>query len=274
MSTNRREPALEIIRGRYSNALSTSDTVDAFLNLMEDRLGIEPGKIMLADSICSDDLNIIEYPKRAYEMLGPFKLGGLNGFPFAGLTGMGAFAHHVPADGAVFVFHGPHIGVSKEGNTGRILRPGQSHHSPCCGAVQAAVDKMMANMIVRGEITDLDYQQNTIEQILLPHRERIVTARCAVAESTEVMYDAIEDRIDALVARTNYPCRHLVIMGGILINSDYDVGSFCALRRLIRIDTATGRKIDWLDEFLDAATRVQGLSLPAASDYPNARRMR
>jgi hypothetical protein len=256
MSTNRREPALEIIRGRYSNALSTSDTVDAFLDLMEHRLGIEPGKIMLADSICSDDLNIIEYPKRAYEMLGPFKLGGLDGFPFAGLTGMGAFAHHVPADGAVFVFHGPHIGVSKEGDTGRILRPGQTRHSPCCGAVHAAVDKMMGNMIVPGEITDLDYQQNTIEQILLRHRERIASARCAVAESTEVMYAAIEERIDALVARTSYPCRYLVITGGILINSDYDVGSFCALRRLIRIDTATGRKVDWLDEFLDAAAHL------------------
>ena len=78
---------LDIVRRRYPNALSTGDTVDAFLDLMERRLGIEPRKIMLADSICSDDLNTIEYPKRAYEMLGPFKLGGLDGFPFAGLTG-------------------------------------------------------------------------------------------------------------------------------------------------------------------------------------------
>ena len=258
MTTNLRQPALEIIRGRYSNALSTSDTVDAFLDLMEHRLGIAPGQIMLADSICSDDLNIIEYPKRAYEMLGPFKLGGLDGFPFAGLTGMGAFAHHVPAEGAVFVFHGPHIGVSKEGDTGRILRPGQTRHSPCCGAVHAAVDKMIGDLIVPGVITDLDYQQNTIEQILLPHRERIAAARCAVAEATEVMYAAIEQRIDALIARTRYACRYLVIMGGILINSDHDVGSFCAVRRLNCIDTVTGRKTNWMDEFLDAAARLQG----------------
>jgi hypothetical protein len=205
---------------------------------------------------------------------GRSSLGGLDGFPFAGLTGMGAFAHHVPADGAVFVFHGPHIGVSKEGDTGRILRPGQTRHSPRCGAVHAAVDKMMGDMIVPGEFTDLDYQQNTIEQILLPHREPIASARCAVAESTEIMYAAIEERIDALVARTGYACRHLVIMGGIPINSDHDVGSFCALRRLICIDTATGRKLDWLNEFLDAAARLQGLSLPAESGRTAARRMR
>ena len=37
---------LDIVRRRYPNALSTSDTVDAFLDLMERRLGIEPRKIM------------------------------------------------------------------------------------------------------------------------------------------------------------------------------------------------------------------------------------
>jgi hypothetical protein len=274
MKTNRSEPTLDIVRRRYPNALSTSDTVDTFLDLMEHRLGIAPGQIMLADSICSDDLNIIEYPKRAYEMLGPFKLGGLDGFPFAGLTGMGAFAHHVPAEGAVFVFHGPHIGVTKEGNTGQVLRPGQTRHSPCCGAVRAAVDKMMGNAIVPGEVTDLDYQQNTLEQILLPHRDRIASARCAVAESTEVMYAAIEERIDVLVSRTKYPCRYLVIMGGVLINSDHDVGSFCSLRRLICIDMAAERRVDWLDEFLDAAASRKCRSSRAASGDPEMRRMR
>ena len=246
---------LDIIRRRFPNALSTSDTVDAFLDLMQRRLGIEAGQIMLADSICSDDLNTIEYPKRAFEMLGPFKLGGLDGFPFAGLTGMSAFAHHVPADGAVFVFHGPHIGVSKEGDTGVILRPGQTHHSACCGAIRAAIDKMANGKIVPGELTELDYQQNTIEQLLLPHRDRIANARCAMAESTEVMYAAIEERIDVLTSRTQYPCRYLVIMGGVLINSDYDVGSFCSFRRLVRIDMTTGQREDWLDELLGSAAR-------------------
>ncbi len=251
-----RQTPLDIIRRRYPNALSTSDTVDAFLDLMQLHLGIEPRKIMLADSICSDDLNTIEYPRRAYEMLGPFKLGGLDGFPFAGLTGMSAFAHHVPVDGAVFVFHGPHIGVSKEGDTGIILRPGQTHHSACCGAIRAAIDKMTSGGIVPGELTELDYQQNTIEQLLFAHRDRIASARCAMDESTEVMYSAIEKRIDILAARTEYPCRYLVIMGGVLINSDYDVGSFCSFRRLVCIDLTTGRREDWLDELLDSAARL------------------
>jgi Limiting CO2-inducible proteins B/C beta carbonyic anhydrases len=266
--------ALEVIRRRYPNALSTSATVDALLELMQRRLGIAPGKVMLADSICSDDLNSIEYPARASEMLGPFKLGGLDGFPFAGLTGMSAFAHHVPPDGAVFVFHGPHIGVSKEGDTGLILRPGQTHRSACCGAIRAAIDKLTDGKIVPGEITELDYQQNTIEQLLLPHREAIVNARCIMTESTEIMYAAIEERIDVLAARTKFPCRYLVIMGGVLINSDYDVGSFCCFRRLVCIDMATGRRQHWLDDLLACASRLMIRAPRIGSGRPEAHRMR
>ena len=197
-----------------------------------------------------NDHNTIEYPQRAYEMLGPFKLGGLDGLPFAGLTGMSAFTHHAPADGAIFLFHGPHIGVSRAGDTGDILRPGHAHHSACCAAIRAAVDKLARGAIVPGEVTELDYQQNVIEQILLPHRARIAAARCAVAESTEVMYDAIEARIDLLAARTSYPCRYVIVMGGVLINSDHDVGSFCSFRRLVCVDRETGRREDWLPALL------------------------
>ena len=241
---------LAVIRRRYPSALSTADTVDRLLDLMRAKLGVTPERILLGDSICSDDVNAVEYPPRAYEMLGPFKLGGLDGFPFAGLTGMAAFAHHVPADGAVFLFHGPHIGISKAGDTGVIVRPGQSRPSACCGAVRAAVDEVLAERVIAGELTELDYQQNTIEQILLPHRARIAAARCAVAEATELMYGAIETRIDALAARTSYPCRHLVIMGGVLINSDFDAGSFCCFRRLVHVDQTTGRRDDWLPALL------------------------
>ena len=67
---------------------------------------------------------------------------------------------------------------------------------------------------------------------------------------------------------------HFACMGGVLINSDHDVGSFCSLRRLICIDTAAGRRFDWLDEFLDAAARLGVPSLQAASGYREARRMR
>ena len=244
------ESYLETIRGFYPNAVGTNENVDGFLRLMASRLGLAPHQIMLADSVCSDDLNHIEYPKRAYEMPGPFKMGGLNGFPFTGLTGMGAFAHHVPADGIVFVFYGPHIGISRCGVAGDVLRPGQAKPSSCCGAAQAALRRLQANEIEPGRVTDLDYQQNVIEQIFLWRRQRILDAVNPIVEATEVMYEAIEERIDLLVSRTQYPCRYVALMGGILINADHDAGSFVASRRLRLLDSTTGGKEDLLAALL------------------------
>lgn len=124
---------LDVVRQHYPNALTTSETVNRLLDIVKEHFNISPEQIMLADSICSDDVNTMEYPQRAYQMLGPFKMGGLNGFPFTGLTGMNAFAHHVPEDGAVFVYYAPHIGITASGTTGEINRVGQRKPSSCCG---------------------------------------------------------------------------------------------------------------------------------------------
>ena len=240
---------LETIRRVYPNALTTNESVDRLLDLVHRRFGLAPSQVMSADSICSDDLNSIEYPRRAYEMLGPFKMGGLNGFPFTGLTGMAAFAHHVPADGAVFVFHGPHIGIGADGSTAQILRPGQSARSACCGAARAAVWKLERGEIRPGEVAEFDYQQNTIEQIFLAERDRILSAPDKLVEATQVMYEAIERRIDMLAARTKYPCPNVILMGAVLINADHDAGSFASLQRLRHVDVNTGTRQNLMDEF-------------------------
>lgn len=229
------EAALQTIRTIYPEARTTHETVTRMLAVLKSELGLAPQQVMHADSICSDDLNSIEYPKEAYEMLGPFKLGG----------GMGAFAHHVPEDGAVFVFHAPHIGITKQGTLGETLRPGQSAASACCGAARGALAKLERGELIEGAIDELDYQQNTLEQILLRERERVLGASDRIHASTEVLYEAIEKRIDVLAGRTKYPCKHVVIMGGILINGDHDVGSFCDVRRLVHVDVATGNRTDW-----------------------------
>lgn len=240
---------LDVIRSRYPDAMTTNEAVDRLLDLAQRRFGLAPRQIASADSLCSDDLNSIEYPRRAFEMQGPFKMGGLNGFPFAGLTGMSAFAHHVPQDGAVFLFYAPHIGITQEGGVGEVLRPGQTAPSSCCGAAKAALGKLLRNEIKAGEVTDLDYQQNTIEQIFLAKRERIAEAREPMMEATEVMYEAIQDRIDALAARTQYPCRYVILMGAIIINGGHQAGSFLSSRRLVCMDPASGKREDLLPEY-------------------------
>jgi hypothetical protein len=70
------------------------------------------------------------------------------------MTGMGAFASHVPDCGAVFIYYGPHIGITKSGAIGEIYRLGQAHNSGCCGAAKGALAKLMNQQIIPGNITE------------------------------------------------------------------------------------------------------------------------
>lgn len=237
--------ALAAVRTHYPDAETTGDAVDRLLDLLSREYALDASQLLLADSICSDDVNSIEYPPRAFEMAGPFKLGGLDGFPHAGITGMGAFASHVPDDGAVVVYHAPHIGVSRDGSLGLIRRIGQQRLSGCCGAARAALAKLQKGDIIPSAPSDLDYQQDTIEQLFLAEEARIVDAAQPLQEATEVMYEAIAARIDLLVARTVFPARWLVLFGGILVNGDHDAGSFSVMRRLIVRDLQSGQSRDW-----------------------------
>lgn len=233
---------LAIIHQYYPNAVTTIDGINRIIDFVEEELDLEPAQIMLADSICSDDVNSIQYPVRAAEFLGPFKMGGLDGFPFTGLTGMGAFASHVPDMGAVFVYYGPHIGISKKGEIGEIHRMGQHKNSGCCGAAKGALNKLLANLIEPGNITEIDYQMNTLEQILLKEKERIITAEIPLMEATEVIYEAIDNRINELIDLTKYNCKYILLMGTIHINSDTDMGSFTAVKRFDLIDLSTNER--------------------------------
>jgi hypothetical protein len=239
---------LAIIHQYYPNAITTIDSVNRLIDFVEDKLDLEPYKVMLADSICSDDVNSIQYPARAHEFLGPFKMGGLDEFPFTGLTGMGAFASHVPDDGAVFIYYGPHIGISKNGTIGEIHRFGQHNNSGCCGAAKGALNKLLNGQIIEGNVNELDYQMNTIEQILFKQKERILNAKNHLHEATEVIYEAIDKRINELVEKTTYNCKYLILIGAILINSDTDMGSFTASKRFDVIDLKTKKRTNYLDE--------------------------
>lgn len=245
-----KNPYLDLVRTHYPDAITTVESVDRLFNLMQRNFGIAPHQMMLADSVCSDDVNSIEYPKRAYEMIGPFKMGGLDGFPFTGLTGMSAFSAHVPDDGAVFIYHAPHIGVSKDGSIGTILRIGQTKPSGCCGACRAALAKLQAGQIKKGEITELDYQQNTIEQIFLAHQSRILNANNPLMEATDVMQEAICERIQLLASKVKYNARYQILMGAIFINGDHDMGSFTSVRGITVKNLVTGETQDMLAEYM------------------------
>lgn len=224
--------ANEHILRHYPDAKDSNLLVETFLQTY----GIPPGNILLGNSVCSDDLNNIQYPPSAKDMLGPFNLGGLNGFPFTGLTGMGAFSHHYPDRGVMLIFYGPHIGISNSGVVGEILRPGQTRLSTCCGAAQAALKKLELYQITPGDPAEPDYQQQYIEQTFLRSERRIldVQGKPRLVEATQVMYEAIHHQINILVENTfDFELETLFRFGGILINPDGKQTAFIQLEHAI-----------------------------------------
>jgi hypothetical protein len=154
--------------------------------------------------------------------------------------GLDAFAGHVPDDGAVFIYYAPHIGITKTGGVGELMRLGQAKASGCCGAAKAALAKLAAGQITPGQVTELDYQMNTIEQIVLAQRALILAAPVPLIEATEVIYEAIHARITLLADATAYRCRYVIRVGAILVNGDHDMGSLTEPRHVVVHDLKTG----------------------------------
>ena len=73
-----------------------------------------------------------------------------------------------------------------------------------------------------------------------------MSAALPLKEATEAIYEAIDQRIEELVAGTTYNCKYLVLFGAIHINSDTDIGSFNEMRKFEVIDLKTTKRTNYL----------------------------
>ena len=192
----------------------------------------------MATSVCSDDINI---PSTTFfnVLFGPFVMGGLGGIPFSGETGMTAFAHHIPDNGSAFIFYGPHIGVTLEGELGRMYRPRMESPGNSCGALMLALDRFKQNPAYTPVVRDDDYQQMTLEKSLLPKRDEIVNDENPAKKITEETYEVINKKIHAYVetCKGEFHTTRVVLLGGIIINTDYGLDDYFDARNFEVIHT-------------------------------------
>jgi hypothetical protein len=246
---------LHIIQNYYPKA-NYSELLGKELIAYLKKMGYDPDEVMTANSICSDDISAMQFPHSVKHLLGPFNLGGLNGFPFTGITGVKAFAHHMPKDGALLIFYAPHIGISihdhPEGVPGKVMRKGQDHNSDCCGAAKEAIHRIEKMVALYPENTELDYQEDTIERIFYEYKEQILSAKYPIMAATEVMYYAIRKRISLLIEKTiaEFKGKLLILAGGIFINVDYGAKSCAEYKNLEEIDLKTKIKKDHINDFM------------------------
>lgn len=182
---------------------------------------LDHSNILWATSICSDEVNqSLHELDNYFKGFGPFVLGGISGIPFAGKTGFQAFASHIPDNGGAVIIYGPHIGVSKDGTVGQVLREGQDKPSICCGSLVAAL-----NSVKKGDVLNIshhDYQQGQVTKVLIENFDEIQKADNEIIATTEIGFRQIKSELTDIISSSieyldNKP---LLVIGGIIVNTD------------------------------------------------------
>jgi len=215
-----------IVKDFFPNAMDAKDTSIHYLGRMQIEHKLDISKVLMATSVCSDDINI---PSTTFfnVLFGPFIMGGLGGLPFAGQTGMTAFAHHIPDEGSAFIFYGPHIGITLEGELGKMYRPRQEQTGNSCGALMLALNRLQ-NASYKPVMNDDDYQQMKLEESLLPYREDILKSDNQQKAITEACYDIIDKKIHDHIktCKDEFHVDTVTLLGGIIINTDYGLDDY------------------------------------------------
>ncbi len=226
----------EVVKSFFPNAMDAKDTSIQYLGKMQIEHKLDISKVLMATSVCSDDINV---PSTTFfnVLFGPFVMGGLGGLPFAGQTGMTAFAHHIPDAGSAFIFYGPHIGVTLEGDLGKMYRPRQEETGNSCGALMLALDRFQDSSYAP-VISDDDYQQMKLEESLLPYQAKILSSDNQAKAITEATYEIINKKIyDHLkTCKDEFHVDRVTLLGGIIINTDYGLDDYFDARNFEVID--------------------------------------
>lgn len=223
---------IEHIERVFPGALPVVDASVKYLRKVQTELGVSLSDVIYAESTCVDELNRLG-DSALGSINGPFVLGGLAGMPFAGVTGLAAFASHIPDQGVPLIVYGPHIGVTGDGTWGKTCRPGQRADSDGCGALLAAMRRFQSDSAYHPETSTHDYQQSRLEQLLAPHRDRFVGVDNAEVAVTHVAYELIDEQLRALLARAadRFPCGRVILLGVVHINTDLAWPDYFAVQR-------------------------------------------
>jgi len=199
---------------------------------LQNEHGVQIATTLRATSFCADDIIASKILGRSAS--GPFTAGGLGGLPYGGVTAFSAFAHHVPDGGTALILYGPHIGITRDGQWGKLLRRGQKQVTKACGSLMAALKALRAGKPTNCPLAadDDDLQQSRLVQLLAPRRQRILAAASPELEVTEAAYDLSHAMISRLVARVRkqFHCRAVALVGGVAINTDPDQEDWFEIR--------------------------------------------
>eukprot|EP00559_Dactyliosolen_fragilissimus_P007477 CAMPEP_0184869638 /NCGR_PEP_ID=MMETSP0580-20130426/34825_1 /TAXON_ID=1118495 /ORGANISM="Dactyliosolen fragilissimus" /LENGTH=207 /DNA_ID=CAMNT_0027371251 /DNA_START=301 /DNA_END=924 /DNA_ORIENTATION=+ len=197
--------------------------------------------MLLASSLCCDEVNRTLEAELGKEFGHNFSMGGLAGFPFGGVTSFGAMAHHIPDDNSCFVIFAPHVGIDADGTVGLVNRRGRNMSGACCGSATAAAAYVSNNKNPPPPPTDpIDAQQTYVTSLLFPHKARLAKAHKNMpTELPLALYDAQQQMIDSIIAKASQEVAgsgKIVLLGGIQINTPQDMDDYFLIRSFSILD--------------------------------------
>jgi len=217
----------KVVTARFPGAISNKVLEERVVAVLADK-GYTAENTLLATSLCCDELarRLEDDFNKVYG--NNFNLGGLSGFPFAGNTGFGAMAAHIPDDGYCLTIYGPHVGVSADGTVGKVERDGIKLVDTCCGSAVAASNYLAGITEGGAQISTkiqefTDFQQGAVQELILPHGKRLADAEDRMIELPYALYDSQDMLVrDIVMAGAAGTKKGIAILGGIQINTGPD----------------------------------------------------
>lgn len=214
----------DIVKDNFSGAIDNIELQSRVISLLDEK-GFTANNTLLATSLCCDELarRLEDDFVKVYG--NNFNLGGLSGFPFAGNTGFGAMAAHIPDDGFCLIIYGPHVGISQDGTVGKVERDGIELVDTCCGSAVAALGYLKG--ITEGGAalnTDIrsftDFQQNAVQKLILPYGQRLERSTNTMVELPYALYET-QDLLMAQILEAGFKGtkKGVALLGGVQINT-------------------------------------------------------
>jgi len=215
------------VQKNFPGALDNKALVTKVVDILAGK-GYTGANTLLATSLCCDELarQLEDDFNGIYG--NNFNLGGLAGFPFAGNTGFGAMAAHIPDDGYCLITYGPHVGVAADGTVGKVERSGVALVDTCCGSAVAASNYVKGITDGGAQITTrlqefTDFQQGAVQELILPHGKRLSEAKNRMVELPYALYDSQDMLLSEIVKIGSLGVkRGVALLGGIQINTGPD----------------------------------------------------
>lgn len=236
--TNAPDPNAEldtVVQDNFPGALTNVDLVTNIVNHLSNK-DYTPSNTLLATSLCCDELarQLEDDLNGIYG--NNFNLGGLAGFPFAGKTGFGNMAIHIPDDGHCLLVYGPHVGLAADGTIGKVERAGIELIDNCCASAIAASKYVKSITDGNAPVTTtmfqdfFDFQQGAVQELILPHGRRLAAAESKgeggehcnlrMKELPKALFESQDLLVRDIIQNSSRGIKKdLALLGGIQINT-------------------------------------------------------